>query len=166
MRPFTARTTYDAPIEAVAAMMADRDFVEHKVAKSRPVSYEVDVETAPDGAFTVTTQRALTTDRLPSAVQSLIGRTVELRLVERWGAPAADGSRQGGIELQVIGKPVTASGSATMTPDGATTVLVYDGTVEAKVPLVGRKIEDQAVQQVQTVLELERQVGVAWLAEH
>jgi hypothetical protein len=33
------------------------------------------------------------------------------------------------------------------------------------VPLVGRKIEQQAVQQVQSVLNVEQAVGSAWLAE-
>ena len=166
MRPFSARTTYDAAPAEVAAMMSDREFVEHKVAASRPTSSTTDVDVAADGGFTVTTQRALPTDQLPSAVQSLIGRTIEIRLVERWGAAAEDGSRRGTIDLQVVGKPATATGTTSMVPDGAGTVLVYEGTVEAKVPLVGRKIEEQAVQQVQNVLELERRVGATWLASH
>lgn len=166
MRPFSARTSYDAPATEVAAMMADPAFVEKKVAASRPTSSTVDVSGTADGDFTVTTQRALPTDQLPAAVQRLIGRTIEIRLVERWGAPAPDGSRRGTIDLQVLGKPAAATGTATLTPEGERTVLVYEGTVEAKVPLVGGKIEEQAVQQVQTVLEVERAAGADWLASH
>jgi hypothetical protein len=167
MRPFAARTTYDASVTDVAAMMADPAFVEHKVAASKPVSSAVDVEGGVQGSFTVTTQRALSTDNLPAAVQSLIGRTVELRLVERWGPAAADGARTGTMQLDVVGKPVSASGTTRLSPLGdGQTELVYEGQVEAKIPLVGRKIEDQAAQQVQRVLELERRTGTAWLAEH
>lgn len=167
MRPFTARITYEATPAAVAAMMADPAFVEHKVAASRPVSSAVDVDGTAEAGFTVTTQRALPTDDLPAAVQSLIGRTIELRLVERWGAPAPDGARSGTFELDVVGKPASASGNTRLTPVGDDrTELVYEGQVEAKVPLVGRKIEEQAAQQVQRVLELERAVGTGWLAEH
>lgn len=166
MRPFSARTAYDAPIADVAAMMSDREFVEHKVAASKPTTSRVDVKVAADGAFTIDTTRALPTDHLPAAAQRLVGRTIEIALIERWGPADDDGSRQGTIDLRVVGKPASASGTATMTTAGAGTVLVYEGTVEAKVPLIGGKLEEQAVQQVQSVLELERSVGAAWLASH
>lgn len=166
MRPFSARTTYDAPVAEVAAMMSDREFVEHKVAASKPTTSTIDVSVAGDGGFTVDTTRALPTDQLPAAAQRLIGRTIEIRLIERWGPAADDGSRRGSIDLQVVGKPGSATGTATMSPQGTGTVLVYEGTVEAKVPLIGGKLEEQAVQQVQTVLELERSVGARWLAAH
>ncbi|WP_420110987.1 DUF2505 domain-containing protein [Pseudactinotalea sp.] len=166
MRPFTARITYAAPANEVAAMLADPAYVERKVAASRPVSSAVEVQGGAEGEFTVTTQRALPTDDLPAAVQNLIGRSIELRLVERWGAPDSAGSRRGTVELDVLGKPAGARGTVTLTPNGAQTVVAYEGAVEARVPLVGRKIEEQAVQQVQTVLNLEQAVGSAWLAEH
>ncbi|GAB2977932.1 DUF2505 domain-containing protein [Actinotalea caeni] len=166
MRPFQARTTYDAPVAEVAAMMADPAFVERKVAASRPVSSTVDVTTTPDGGFTVSTRRALPTSDLPAAAQRLVGATLELTLVERWGPAEADGSRRGTVELDVVGKPASASGTATLAPgQPGQTVLVYEGTVEARIPLVGGKIEEQAVTQVQRVLDGERRVGTAWLAE-
>lgn len=166
MRPFHARITYAAPVAAVSAMLADPAYVERKVAASRPVSSAVDVQGTADAAFTVATQRALATDDLPPAVQNLIGRTIEIRLVEKWGTPGADGARRGTIDLDVVGKPASATGTVTLTAAGPNeTVLTYEGNVEARVPLVGRKIEEQAVQQVQTVLDLEQAVGSAWLAE-
>lgn len=165
MRPFTARITYAAPIAEVSAMLADPAYVERKVSASKPVSSAVDVQGSAEGAFTVTTQRALPTDDLPPAVQSLIGRTIELRLIERWGAAEQSGGRRGTVELEVIGKPASARGNAVLTPSGPNeTVLTYEGAVEARVPLVGRKIEEQAVAQVQSVLDLEQAVGSAWLA--
>ncbi|GAB2613284.1 DUF2505 domain-containing protein [Pseudactinotalea suaedae] len=167
MSPFSARITYTAPASEVAAMLADPAYVERKVAASKPVSSAVDVQGAADGAFTVTTQRALATDDLPSAVQNLIGRTIEIRLTEAWDASDADGSRNGTIQLEVLGKPASASGTVRLAAVGPSeTVLTYEGSVEARVPLVGRKIEQQAVQQVQSVLNVEQAVGSAWLAEH
>lgn len=166
MRPFQASTTYAAPIAEVAAMMADPAFVERKVAASRPVSSAVDVTTTPDGGFVVTTERALPTDNLPAVAQTLVGRTLEIRLIERWGAAEADGSRRGTVELEVLGKPARATGTTALKPTGdSETSLVYEGSVEAKIPLVGGKIEEQAAQQVQRVLEVERAAGTAWLAE-
>lgn len=165
MRPFTARITYAAPASEVAAMLADPAYVERKVAASKPVTSAVDVQGTAGAEFTVTTQRALPTDDLPAAVQNLIGRTIELKLVERWGVPDAGGARRGTVDLDVLGKPASARGTVTLTPSGpAQTVLAYEGAVEARVPLVGRKIEEQAVQQVQSVLDLEQAVGSAWLA--
>jgi hypothetical protein len=165
MTPFNARITYAAPVSQVAEMLADPAYVERKVAASKPVSSAVDVQGTAAADFTVTTERALSTGDLPSAVQNLVGRTIELRLVERWGAAAPDGSRQGTLELEVLGKPASARGTVTLAPSGADqTVLTYEGGVEARIPLLGRKIEQQAVQQVQTVLDVEQAVGSAWLA--
>lgn len=167
MRPFHATITYAAPVTEVAAMLADPAYVNRKVAASKPVSSAVDVQGDAAAGFTVTTQRALATDDLPPAVQSLIGRTIEIRLIENWGAADAGGSRRGTIDLDVLGKPASAHGTVTLASAGAAaTVLTYEGSVEARIPLVGRKIEEQAVQQVQNVLDLEQAVGSAWLAEH
>lgn len=167
MTPFNARITYAAPAAEVAEMLADPAYVERKVAASKPVSSAVELQGTAAEGFTVTTQRALPTDDLAPAVQNLIGRTIELRLVERWDAAAPDGSRQGSVDLDVLGKPASARGTVTLVPAGADqTVLTYEGEVEARIPLLGRKIEQQAVQQVQTVLNLEQAVGSAWLAEH
>lgn len=166
MRPFEARVTYPAPPSEVAAMLADPAFVERKVAASRPVSSSVDVATGDGGAFTVTTVRALPTDNLPGAVQRIVGSTVEMKLVERWGAPAADGARSGTMELDVVGKPAKASGDISLVADGANgSVVTYAGSVDARIPLLGGRIEEQAARQVQRVLDIERSVGEVWLAE-
>lgn len=167
MRQFTARITYAAPAAEVAAMLADPAYVERKVAASKPVSSSNAVQGTAEGAFTVTTQRGLSTDGVPGPIQRLIGRTIEIELVEAWDAPGDDGARRGTITLDVLGKPASARGTVSLTPAGPNeTVLGYDGSVEAKVPLMGAKIEEMAVQQVQTVLDLEQAVGSAWLAEH
>lgn len=167
MRPFQARISYAASAPEVAAMLADPAFVERKVAASKPVSSAVDVASTPDGGFTVTTDRALSTAELPAAAQRLVGATISLRLVERWGDQQPDGGRSGAVELDVVGKPASASGTVQLLAEGPTSsVMVYTGTVEAKVPLIGGKLEEQAAQQVQFVLEAERAVGTAWLAEH
>lgn len=166
MRPFQARISYDAPASDVAAMLADPAFVERKVAAGRPVRSTVSVTPSADGGFTVATERALPTDDLPAAVQNLIGRTIEIRMVETWGPAQADQTRTATIALDVVGRPAGATGTARLRPTGPTaTEVVYEGTVEARIPLVGRKIEEQAAQQVQGVLETERAVGTAWLAE-
>ena len=67
----------------------------------------------------------------------------------------------------MVGKPASATGTTMLAPgEPGQTVLTYEGGVEARIPLVGRKVEEQAARQVQRVLELERRVGTAWLAEH
>lgn len=165
MRPFEATITYAADAATVAAMLADPAYVERKVAASGPVSSSVDVTGDLATGFTVTTQRALPTTGMPPAVQNLIGATIELRLVERWGPASSDGSRTGSVVLDVVGKPARAQGSTALTPSGSTSVLTYSGQVEARIPLIGGRIEQQAVAQVQSVLEVERAVGADWLAQ-
>lgn len=146
-------------------MLADPDFVERKVTATRPVNSTAQVTGTLADGFTVTTVRDLSTADLPAAAQRLVGPTVRIQLVETWSSAAADGSRSGSVTVEVVGKPARASGTASLTQSGSTTTLIYQGSVEAKVPLIGPRLEEQAASQVQAVLAAEHSVGLAWLAE-
>lgn len=164
MRPFHAEIVYEAPIEEVATMLADPQFVEQKVQASKPVTATTDVSPNSRGGFTVTTKRAMSTDHLPTAAQRMVGRTLEIWLIEDWDQAGEDGTRSGTVRLDVTGVPAHATGTMALGRRDGSTVLSYEGTVEAKVPLLGARLEEQAVKQVQSVLNAERRVGTAWLA--
>ena len=66
--------TLDLPTDAHAAarLLADPEYVHQKVRASGALEQHVDVTGSADGAFTVTTRRALPTDQIPAHLRSLV----------------------------------------------------------------------------------------------
>src|SRR5699024_11482576 len=80
-------------------------------------------------------------------------------------APTADGSREGKLTLKIAGVPASAEGTCTLTAvSEESSTLTYDGDVNVSIPLFGGKIERAAVNAVERVMRLERDVDVEWLA--
>lgn len=135
---------YTAGPDAVAALLADRTFVEEVCAASSARAWEVDVSGSADGPFTVTTERTLPTDGIPEAFRRFIGETLRVRQVDRWEAPAADGTRSGTIHLEVVGSPVSATAATSLRAGGSGTEQPVSGELKASVPLIGGRVERAA----------------------
>ena len=161
--------TLDLPTDAHAAarLLADPEYVHQKVRASGALEQHVDVTGSADGAFTVTTRRALPTDQIPAHLRSLVGNRIDVRQVEAWEAPDADGARVGTVVVEIAGAPVRLSGrtSLTGTAAGSTTV-AYDGDLRASVPLFGSAIEQATAGAVRSALEVEQVVARRWIADH
>jgi hypothetical protein len=161
--------TLDLPTDAHAAarLLADPEYVHQKVRASGALEQHVDVTGSADGAFTVTTRRALPTDQIPAHLRSLVGNRIDVRQVEAWEAPDADGARVGTVVVEIAGAPVRLSGrtSLTGTAAGSTTV-AYDGDLRASVPLFGSAIEQATAGAVRSALEVEQDVARRWIAGH
>lgn len=117
----------------------------------------------PAGPFTTTTVLTMPTDRVPEMVRRLVGQSVEVREVQAWQAPEPDGSRRGTIRFDVVGAPASMDGTTTLVPagEGASHVSI-DGELVAKVPLLGRKIEQAALPYISEVLRLEERSAAAY----
>ncbi|PFG40758.1 uncharacterized protein DUF2505 [Georgenia soli] len=160
---FTATTAYPADVETVAAMLSTREFVERKMTEAGALSTTCEV--VRDGAaFTVTTRAELPTASVPTALRSLVGDSLEVRLVEAWQAPAADGSRTATMSVDIQGVPARISGTQRLAPTMAGCEQTYDGDVSASVPLFGEPIEKAAVGTVDQVVAVERRLGLEHLA--
>ena len=161
--------TLDLPTDAHAAarLLADPEYVHQKVRASGALEQHVDVTGSADGAFTVTTRRALPTDQIPAHLRSLVGNRIDVRQVEAWEAPDPDGTRVGTVVVEIAGAPVRLSGrtSLTGTAAGSTTV-AYDGDLRASVPLFGSAIEQATAGAVRSALEVEQVVARRWIADH
>jgi len=160
---FAATTAYPADVETVAAMLASRDFVERKLTAAGALSATCEV--VPDGAaFTVTARAEMPTTAVPTVVRSLAGDALEVRLVEAWQAPAADGSRSSTMSVDIQGVPVRIVGTQRLTPTTSGCEQTYEGDVTASVPLFGEPIERAAVGTVDRVVGAERRLGLEELA--
>ena len=146
---------YAAEPDAVAALLADPEFVAEVCAASGAHEWTVDVTGDHHGAFTVVSSRQLPVEQLPEAARHLLGRTLRVRETDRWRAPDAEGVRSGTVELDIPGAPVRARATMTLAEDdaaagprgaaatsgGACSVQVLTGQIHATVPLLGARVE-------------------------
>ena len=154
---------YLAPPDVVAAMLADPAFVDRKVAATHALSYDVDVVGTPDGGFTVTTRRTMPTDTLPDAARSFVGDTLDIRQVEAWERPSADGARAGSLVVEVVGAPLRLSGMLRLRRDGEGSVQDITGDLTCSVPLLGGRLEKAAYPAFMAAIRKEAETGAAWL---
>ena len=155
---------YDAPLEDVAAMLADPAFVEDKCRRTGAIDQTVEVEGDADGPFTVTTVRTMPTDDFPDVARKFVGDTVVIKQVDTWRAAAEDGSRAGDVRLKLAGAPVELTGTMSLAADGAGTRQDLVGDLKASVPLLGGKLEKAAAPAIVMALRKEGEVGREYLA--
>ncbi len=159
--------TIDLPtdVRRAAHLLADPEYVHAKVRASGAVEQHVDVTGTADDAFTVTTRRALPTDQIPAHLRGFVGDRIDVRQVEAWEAPAADGTRTGTVVVEIAGAPVRVTGRTSLTSvsQGAARV-VYDGEVRAALPLFAAAVEEAAGAAVRATLAGEQAVATRWLA--
>ena len=153
MKKLSRKLTYDAPAEAVAAMLDDPAFRESVLERQRVLRGSVDI----DGDV-ATIEQVRSADSIPSFARSFVGDEIVIVQRETWTSPtAAD------VELSIPGKPGEAVGTVVLTESGGTTTESVDLAVTVKIPLVGGKIETMIVDMVGAALDKEHEVGVEWL---
>lgn len=140
----------------VAEMMTDLDFLagvaERSGAREHTAGRDGDVTTL-----------SLTLDA-PSAISGLVGESLRLVQSTTW-LPASGEERRNRVEVTVAGLPVTMTADGVLTASGTGTVLTYDGDLNVRIPLIGRKIEQEAAPFLLHALDVQAEVGNAWLTE-
>lgn len=154
----TRTTTYDAPPEAVHAMLVDPAFRERVAAAQEVVSAEVTVTPDGDGCVVVIDQ-VQDTAGLPAIAKKIAGDTTRAVVREEWSSATS-----GTLEITAPGKPTRATGTVRLEADGPGTRQVFDLDVKVKVPVVGGKLERLMAEQIESGLEVEAGVGREWLA--
>lgn len=156
------RETLNLPVSAgdAAAMYADQRYAQIRKDTLGAADASSTTEGDPAGSFTVRTELALPTDRVPDMVRPFVGSSVTVRESQQWSAPAVDGSRTGTMALEVAGTPASMKASLTLTPRSDSTCTVdIDGDLVATVPLIGSRLEKAAVPYVSKVLRAEERAA-------
>ncbi|NHC25055.1 DUF2505 domain-containing protein [Nocardioides sp. IC4_145] len=148
---------YDAPPQAVFAMLADPAFREAVCNAMGVVSAEVTLERTGTG-FTLTVDQEQRTDDLPSFARAFAGETTRAVQHEEWSD-----STSGTVRIEAPGKPTTVTGTVTLRPEGSGTREVVELDVKVKVPLVGGKLEKLMSEKIVAGLDAEQGVGAAYL---
>ena len=148
-------------------MTFDPEFQQRKCENTGALSWTVDVQAGDPSAHAdavVTTTRDMATSDFPDFVKSMVGARLKITEVDRWGAPAADGARDGTIAVTVDGVPLRFTGNLHLeaTPEGARVTI--DGDLKAGVPFLGARIEQAAAPAITAAVRAEQRTALDWLA--
>ncbi len=149
---------YDAPVETVAAMLADPAFRE-EVCRSQG-STRIDVSVDVDGdTKDVRIDQWMPTAGVPSFAKRIVGDETNIVQTEAWSSPTL-----GDITVTIPGKPGDMTGTATLVEDGAGTVETVELTIKVKIPVVGGKLEGLIGDLLLKALKAEHKVGRGYLS--
>lgn len=150
--------TYDAPLEAVAAMLTDPAFREEVCDYQGVLRHEVSVETGAD-ATQVTIDQVQTARGIPSFARKFVGEEINIVQEETWSTPA-----EGAIRVTIPGKPGEMAGTARLVESDGVTTETVDLTIKVSIPLVGGKIEGLISDLLLKALKAENHVGRDYLS--
>jgi hypothetical protein len=149
--------SYPAPVEQVYALVTDLAFRREACESSGASDSSVSVDASGDSAD-VRIERTMPAE-VPDFVKKLTGDTVTSVQVEKWRAPAADGSRTAEVSMDVKGQPATMRGTAQLIADGDGTKFTLDAEVRVSIPLIGKRIEPEVAKAVQQALDFDVELG-------
>jgi len=150
--------TYDAPLERVAAMLADPAFRE-EVCRAQHVT-EVDVDIDATGETkTVRIDQWQPTAGVPSVAKKIVGDKTNIVQEEDWSSLS-----QAALRVTIPGKPGDMSGTITLAEDGGTTTETVEMTIKVGIPLVAGKLETIISDLLLKALKAENRVGRDYLS--
>jgi hypothetical protein len=164
---FSAQVKFPASAVTVAEMFATEAYVMEKITASGAAPGTVEIVVGPGGAVTIATRRELPATEIPASYRSLVGSSLEIHEVDAWEAPETDGGRRGTMAIEITGAPVRVTGTLELrpAPDGTSSLRLM-GEIKASIPFFGKAVEKALAENVDRTVEIERQVGLDWLARH
>ncbi len=150
--------TYQAPVDAVTAMLADPAFREEVCAYQRMKHREVAIERVGE-VLHVTIDQWRPTAGLPSFARKIVGDETNIVQKEIWASPLV-----GDIAISIPGTPGHINGTARIEERGQLTVETVDLTVKVGIPLLGGRLEGVVEELLLAALRAENEVGRAYLS--
>lgn len=148
-----SRAEFPADPDKVYAMLTDKAFLERVCAETHATSHDVIVD-----GDSVKTSRELPA---PDAARPFTGAT--LTVVEDVTWSDTGNGRTGTVTMKVPGQPVNFTGKYELAAGGAGTVLTLTGVLKVNVPLLGKKLEQDAAPAVLAAFRTQEKVGADWL---
>ena len=132
---FSHDLTYDAPQDAVDAMLMDQAFRERVCDAQGAIRKSVAITEESDGVRVVVDQ-VQTAEGIPGFARKFVGDEINLVQSETWvDAENAE------VEVVIPGKPGEMTGSIHLSESGGVTTERLEMTIQVNIPLVGGKIE-------------------------
>ncbi|WP_034648060.1 DUF2505 domain-containing protein [Cellulomonas sp. HZM] len=154
-----------ASADRAAALLADPQFARDAASAAGAGLDHVELTGSPDGAFTVTTRRSFPADQIPAHLRGFVGGRIDVRQVDAWEAPRADGSRVGTVVVEIAGAPVRLTGRSSLHEQApGSTLVTYEGELRAAIPLFGAAVEQAAAGTIRTAFATTAEVARAHLS--
>jgi hypothetical protein len=159
---FRHELSYDAPPDAVYAMLAAPAFRRQACAAMEVISADVQLDPDPDGdGFTLVIDQLQNTKDLPAFARTFAGESTQAIQREVWLDTTT-----GSLNIESPGKPTSASGTIRLEPTGVGTTEVVELEIKVRVPLIGGRLEKLMAEKVAAGMDVEHTVGLTWLKEH
>lgn len=165
-RSFDMATEYPGTVTQVHNAFCDQAYWEARLAESGADEAILDVfRVGHDGGVDVLTTQVLRSDRLPSIVHQFHRGDLYIRRAETWTGLAGDFA-EATVASSIEHAPVTLNGEALLTPVDLGAKLTFRATVEVRIPLVGRKMENFIGTQLMNLLTNEQEFTTRWIADN
>jgi len=155
---FSHDLTYDAPQDAVDAMLMDQAFRERVCDAQGAIRKSVSITEESDGVRVVVDQ-VQTAEGIPGFARKFVGDEINLVQSETWvDAENAE------VEVVIPGKPGEMTGTIHLSESGGVTTERLEMTIQVNIPLVGGKIEKLISDLLRKALLAENAVGRDYLS--
>jgi len=167
-RSFDLAADYQDDVEQVHKAFCDEQYWLARLADSGADESTLEsIRLGADGRIDVVTTQVVAHDRLPAIVAQIHKGDLLVKREESWTA-IDGGEATGHIIGTMPGVPITLSGTGQLTPhpDGVGARLACQATVEARIPLVGSKVEKFIGKQLMDLLITRQHFTNMWISEN
>ncbi|MBV8178432.1 MAG: DUF2505 domain-containing protein [Mycobacterium sp.] len=165
-RTFDMVADYPDSVEDLLQVFGDERYWLAWLAEYGPNEATLDsIRVGANGSVEVACTQTLPHDRLPAVVTRVYKGDLQIKREESWSA-LTDGETTCAITADMPGTPVTLSGTAQLTPDPAGAdgaQLRVQGSVEVRIPVIGRQIEKVIANQLMDLATTRRHFTSSWI---
>ncbi len=155
---------YPASPDDVFAVLSSQEFQDAKVA-DHGVDPEAEVLTE-DGQTLIRTVRTISTEGMPGLARSLVGDVFTIVEEQRWSpVTRQDGAHEGRISIRIKEVAVSLTGTILLTGDDQGSTTTIDAELAARIPLVGRQVEQSSRPSIEASMDEEARLLHAWVDE-
>ena len=101
---------------------------------------------------------------IPAAASRFVKSDLRIAFTEEWATNEAGATSR--TSVTVDGAPVSVEATSTLSPSDAGCTRDVSGNLSVRVPLLGGRIEKEAVAHLGRVVEREQALATQWLEEH
>lgn len=161
-----AETVIKHDVSRIITAYTSKDFHEHLATKVGSELRSFEVAGTPDGGYQVTSQQAMSVDRLPDIAKKIVKGEVLVTVEETWSAPDDAGSRRSDMSVKIQGAPVSAAASQNLHARDGETLSTVRGDITVKIPLIGNKVKSAAEPYMRKFVELQAREVSKWIEKN
>ena len=157
---FTQSISYPGTVEEVVAMYLTPAYLERRFGQF-----------VVDGSSTVSVEGervsfagTVRPELIPAAAARFVKSDLRVTFTEEWATNEAGATSR--TSVTVDGAPVSVEATSTLNPSDAGSAREVSGNLSVRVPLLGGRIEKEAVAHLGRVVEREQALATQWLEEH